>query len=65
VPPATFFLFVLAAAPPATGDHVVMLFAPPASEPLAGRLEAELVAAGLAPRRVAIAADTTPAALDE
>jgi hypothetical protein len=46
-------------AEPASATPPVILFSTPEGEGLAGRIEAELVSAGLAPRRVAIVA-TTP-----
>jgi hypothetical protein len=39
---------------PRPSERLILLFSAPPAEPLAGRLEAELVAAGLVPRRVAI-----------
>jgi hypothetical protein len=47
-----------AVAEPVSVTPPVILFSTPAAESLAGRIEAELVSAGLAPRRVAIVATT-------
>jgi hypothetical protein len=56
---STASLLTSAAARPATGGAqpvppLIVLFASPTSEPLAGRIEAELLAAGMTPHRVTL-----------